>query len=156
PAPRGELIAVLRKHAHIWQPRLKSYLRSADPRDRILVLQIINEELARRFRHDLEPLLDDPVDRVRHLARKTVRNLSQQRPLPGVSPIESPRQGVVPDEKAHDRARRELRAALDRFAADATEPADADLIERARDLLRELRIGQYELTRADTLSESEL
>jgi hypothetical protein len=142
---RGELIAALREHAEIWQAQLKSYLQSPDPRDRLLVLQVLStRQLALRFRHDLEPLLNDPVEGIRQLAQTLVRMLSQQSVPPRNPSVEPRRLGAVSDEEARDQARRELRAALEQLSAKAGDPADADLIERVRELLREVYSEVYE------------
>jgi len=145
PSARGELIAALREHADIWQTRLKSYLHSPDPRDRILVLQVIStERLAQRFRHELEPLLNDPVEGIRQLTQTLLRALSQQPTPSRQPPAEPPRRDVLPDKEAHEAARRELRAALERLSTGAADPADADLIDRVRELLREVYAEMYE------------
>lgn len=154
PSQRGELIAVLREHTDLWRPRLRSYLQSPDPRDRILVLQIISTgQLASQFRHDLEPLLSDPVEGIRELTQMLVRKLPRQpsptRPVLAMPPHRGPRRG----EEAHDEVRRELRTALERLSTGAAQPTDAELINRVRDLLRELYTEQRQEVSAGSVRE---
>lgn len=146
PSARGDLIAALRDHAEVWSPRLRSLLRSPDPRDRILVLQIVGiERLAPRFRCDLEPLRDDPIEGIRELAGTLLDSLaspaSPARPRPAAA---TRSQQLALDPPTRDVARRELRTALEQLSTGAAGAADADLIARVRDLLREVYSEEIE------------
>lgn len=139
PKERGELIAALREHAEVWRPQLRAHLHSPDPRDRVLVLQIVStEQLALRFRHDLEPLLSDPVEGIRHLAQTLVSAISHHplahKPLAATT---EPRQPTEHDGE-HDDARRALRGVLEQLSSGASDPMDHDLIAQTRQLLRDV------------------
>ena len=142
PSTRGELIAALRENANVWRTRLKAHLRSPDPRDRILAIQVIStDKLAAQFRGDLEPLMTDSVEGIRRLTQTLVRAISRQ-PLPPHPPApEPPRRDATPDEQAQDAARHELRALLERVSSGTPTAADADLIVRVRDLLQQVYSG---------------
>ncbi len=140
PNERAEFIAALREHAHIWHERLRSYMHSPDPRDRILVLQVIStEELALRFRHDLQEMFNDPIEGIRNLAQTLVRTVSR-RPAPA-----NPRSPIAHDAAAHgttDTARRELRASLEQLATGNAPNDSEELVGRVRGLLREVYGGE--------------
>jgi HEAT repeat protein len=144
PNERGQLVATLREHAGVWAVQLRSFLRSPDPRDRVLALHVISvPPLARQFREDVRPLLNDPVEGVRELAGRLMRAASQS-PAPEAGPLERvPRSGGPPS-KAFERARQELRDSLERLSAGQADATDADLMARVRDLLREIYAEQFE------------
>ena len=136
---RGPLIAALRAHAEVWRPQLRAFLHSPDPRDRILALQVIStEQLALRFRHDLEPLLDDPVDGIRRLAKTLVQVLSQQ----PAHQAEDPAVAAVPpptgEDPQRDRSRRRLRRMLEKLSSGEADATDARTIHVVRELLSEV------------------
>ncbi len=90
---RAPLIEVLREHAHRWREPLRQYLRSADPRDRVLALQVIStRDLAVQFRFDLEKLLDDPIESIRRLAKLLIDSLGTTTPQepPPAAPAPEP------------------------------------------------------------------
>ncbi len=133
---RGPLIAALRAHAEVWRPQLRAFLHSPDPRDRILALQVIStEKLALRFRHDLEPLLNDPVEGIRRLAKTLAQVLSQQ-PIPR---SEHPTAAAVPppdgNDPDRDRARRRLRRMLEKLSTGEADATDARTLALVRSLL---------------------
>jgi hypothetical protein len=144
PRDRNELVATLRASADIWQPQLESRLRSADPRDRVLALQVISTaELAPRFQRDLDPLLTDPVQGIRQLAQMLKSTLSQTGPPP------SPYRGrVSPAPEEREPARRELQTVLEQLSAGTAQPTDAELMGRLRGLLRRVHGEPAEATRA--------
>lgn len=154
PSERGELIAALRENGDVWRPQLKAYLQSPDPRDRILVLQIISTEaLALQFRHDLEPLLNDPVEGIRKLTQTLIRTLSRQ-PLPSrTAPLEPPQRGTALSDEAEDQARRELRTILEQLSTGAADPTDAELVGKVRELLQEVYTEPGALDAAGALEE---
>jgi len=138
PQARGELIATLRENAQLWQAHLRSYLQSPEPRDRVLALQVISTpQLAQRFRDELEPLVDDPVEGIQQLARRLAQALPEE-PPPGDWPLETARRGAPSDPQTLDQARSELRATLERLSTGEADPTDTELIGRVRDLLREV------------------
>ncbi len=139
PAKRGPLIAALREHADVWRPQLQAYMRSPDPRDRILALQVVStEKLALRFRRDLEALLDDPLDGIRHLAQTLIRVLSQQPLLPRHSDEELSVPAPDGEDPERDRQRRKLRAMLEKLSSGQADPSDPKTVERVRELLRQV------------------
>jgi hypothetical protein len=139
PQARGELIATLRENAWVWQAHLRSYLQSAEPRDRVLALQVISTpQLAQRFRDELEPLLDDPVEGIRQLARRLAQALPEESPPPGDWPLETAPRSAPSDPQTLDQARSELSAKLEQLSSGAADPTDTELIGRVRDLLREV------------------
>jgi len=139
PQARGELIATLRENAQVWQARLRSYLQSPEPRDRVLALQVIStEQVAQRFRGDLEPLLNDPVEGIQQLARQLAQALPGEPPPPSDWPLETARRSAPSAPQTLDQARSELRATLERLSTGEADPTDTELIGRVRDLLREV------------------
>lgn len=78
---RGPLIETLREHVALWRESLRRYLHSADPRDRVLALQVIStRELAVQFRFDLEKRLEDPIESVRRLAQLLIESVGTAAP----------------------------------------------------------------------------
>jgi len=139
PQARGELIATLRENAHVWQAHLRSYLQSSEPRDRVLALQVVStEQVAQWFRGDVEPLLNDPVEGIRQLARRLAQALPGETPPPGERPLETARRSAPSDPQTLDQARSELRATLERLSNGEADPTDIELMGRVRALLREV------------------
>ena len=153
PSARGELIATLRENAPVWEAHLRSYLQSPNPRDRVLALHVISARpLAHRFRTEIEPLRDDPLEGIRRLARRLMQMLAQE-PAPDVGPAACAPQTAPPDLQAVERARHELRATLERLGSGEADATDSDLMARVRDLLREVYAGQLELQPVASLGE---
>lgn len=154
PEARGELIAALREHAGAWRTQLRAYLQSPDPRDRILVLQVIStEQLALQFCHDIEPLLSDPVKGIRELTQTLVRSLSHQ-PLPQrMAPLEPRLPEDAPHEAVAERTRHELRATLEQLATGAVDAANTEMIAKVRNLLREVYAEPQEPAPTDPSTE---
>jgi hypothetical protein len=137
PDARGELIAMLRENARVWQGALRSYLRSSDAYDRVLALQVISTgELAQWFRGEVETLLDDPIKGIRELVGRLLEALPNTPPtFDGWAPVaggQSSQRGP----QALDEARSELRAMLARLGTGEHGAMDAELVGRIRDLLR--------------------
>jgi hypothetical protein len=138
PNGRGELIATLREHADVWDLQLRSRLQSSDPRDRVLALHIVStQHLARQFRKDIEPLLNDSVEGIRQLTRRLMQ-WSSREPVGEACPVASQPRGTPPDTATLEQMRHELRAALERLGSGETDARDADLVTRVRGLLREV------------------
>ena len=138
PSQRGPLMETLREHAELWRPQLRAYLKSPDPRDRVLVLQIVStEQLALRFRHDLEPLLSDPIDGIRELAQTLVRALSRHPLAPPPADPPPPNEPEDDDDEL-TQPRRALRYALEQLSTGAADASNDELIEQVRSLLRDV------------------
>jgi hypothetical protein len=72
------------------------------------------------------------------------RRPPHQRPAPfHSSPVKYTGRSVTATDADEAQARREFKAALDRLSTNAVDPADADLIDRARDLLEDVYNEQF-------------
>ncbi len=127
---RGPLIETLREHARFWREPLRQYLRSADPRDRVLALQVIStRELAIQFRLDLEQLADDPIESIRRLAKLLIDSIAS---APTVQPPPSDPPGPPTGDADTLQA---LHEALDRLETHGTSEENVGAV---RELLRKL------------------
>ncbi|MBU0618105.1 MAG: hypothetical protein KKI02_10345 [Planctomycetes bacterium] len=141
---RGELITMLRENASVWDARLRSYLHSPNPRDRVLALHVISTQpLAQQFRADLRALQKDPVEVVRQLAWRLMQCLPRES-APDASLPRSVGRTAPADPQVFEQARHELQTALQRLSSSEADATDADLIARVRDLLREVYTEQFE------------
>ena len=138
PLKRTELMAALRENAAPWSEELGEKLQSADPRDRILVLQVIStQRLAGRFRDDIEHLLSDPVKGIRDLARKLLERIDAQ-PATQAAPIEVVAPPEPVDRQMLQQIWDELQAALKRLSNESEAAADVELMSRIRALLQDI------------------
>lgn len=109
----AELLEVVRANIGVWRDALLAQLRSADPRDRILVLRVLGtSELAAAFRAELRSLLGDPVEGIRRLAETLLNasNADDALPIGAAAP-------VLPAEADATRIRSELRRLLEQLVA---------------------------------------
>lgn len=69
PDINDRVVAILRENADLWHWRLVACLRSADPRERLLTLRVLDSPaLAARFRGELSATAGDSVEAVRRAA----------------------------------------------------------------------------------------
>ena len=136
---REELIRVLRSNARAWHPWLRLYLRSPDPRDRVLALQVINTDaLVGGFSDEIAKLSQDSIEGIRRFASTLQENLRRQsmererKPTP-----RSAQEKDIRSSAAHA-ARRELRRTLELISTGEMAEEDAALAQRVRQLLDEV------------------
>lgn len=135
---RDELIGALRDNAPAWDPWLRRYLKSPDPRDRVLALQVINtRELAPLFADEIARLAQDSIDGIRRLAGMMRENLQRRPASPAPTAKTRPPRAPHPA-PAHDAVRRELRRTLELISGGELAFEDADLAARVRRLLTEV------------------
>ncbi len=137
PEERSALVEAVRDHADRWRALLTAQLRSADPRDRLLALQVIGTaNLARAFERELLPLQQDPVSSIARLTQSLLTNLANV--APGVAaaghPTAAPEAQGEPDTDPIA-ARCELRRMLQQLSSGDARPTD-DVVQRLRALLR--------------------
>lgn len=126
---RGELIQALRENASAWRSNLGMYLHAPDPRDRILALQVVStRELAQRYRRQIKPLLNDPIDGIRSLARHLLASGGR-----GTND-----ESVKPDDGSPESARARLSARLDELAAEESSEQREQALKEVRELLRRI------------------
>ncbi len=137
PSERVGLIELIRENAALWRGQLVQHIRSPDPRDRAMVLQVLSvTNLARDFAAEIETLLADAVDPIRRLAESLLASLSE---LPRAA-LSASGNDETPDLSIDEaRAmRRELDELLRRLLTDRADPSDPAVIRRARTLLKRL------------------
>ena len=114
------------------------HLKSPDPRDRILVLQIISShELALQYRRDLQRLADDPTEPIRTLTRALLETVAS-RPAPAGRAPGAPRQATE-SATSQAAAREELDTLLAQLAPVQPTSSDPLTLGRIRQLLRRVR-----------------
>jgi hypothetical protein len=134
PGERGPLLDTLRANSVPWRRRLSAYLASADPRDRLLALQVVSfRDLAARHRQQIKALLNDPSEGIRRIAEHLLKTLDPSNPSEAPPPG---RPALATDEWPLDgaTARKRLTELLDRLTG-AGEGADAQLVAEVRSLM---------------------
>ena len=158
PAARRALIAQIRAHAPAWRDALRARLQAADPRDRVMALQVAStRKLVLRFRADLEVLTKDPIEGIRRLARTMIQSISPDANADGdavaaeCAPANASRQqSTAADADAPDaedasgltnspgeNPREELRDTLRSMINQGPLESDGRLVKQVRSLLRD-------------------
>lgn len=145
PRENGELIKLLRENLDIWRSRLITQLRSSEPRDRLLALQIIGSpELARQFREALEDAQHDPVEAIRRLVRNLLEPVaagSAPGELQTAIHADAARAAAATptDVQSLAQIRGQVRDMLAEIASEDLQPSElATLVQRLRPLLRKI------------------
>ena len=150
PRENGQLLDLIRDYLGIWRTRVAASLRAAEPRDRLLALQVIGTPaLAPLFRAELEALRNDPADAIRRLVNGLLMSVSTAaqadvaEPAAGAPEPAGPPDAVpAADSAAIDHLgapRQGLHQLLTEIAASNIKPAElAMLVEQLRPLLREI------------------
>ncbi|RMF74081.1 MAG: hypothetical protein D6744_14935 [Planctomycetota bacterium] len=132
PAQRTELIARIRSHLPQCRELLRRRLHGADPRDRVMALQVVSSRAwALRFRADLELLTRDPVEAIRRLAQSMIQSISGAPPQPD-SQGES--ENATPPDADDPRAK--LSRTLRELMREGPDQPDGRLVDQVRSLLR--------------------
>ncbi|MFO0839657.1 MAG: hypothetical protein U1D55_14165 [Phycisphaerae bacterium] len=139
PSERVELIELIRENASVWRTQLLQHLQSPDPRDRVMVLQVISTDaLLRAFAEQITALANDPVEPIRKLAESL---LLAAQDLPRTSERATPQLPADEDEGSTEEQvtlRRELDDVLRQLLTDRADPSDPMLVRRVRMMLRKL------------------
>ncbi len=134
---RSALVEAVRDHADHWREPLVAQLRSSDPRNRLLALQVISTaNLARAFGSDLLPLQRDPVSSIARLTQSLLANLASAAPGDAASEPDAQLDAAQENPELNPiDARCELRTLLQQLSSGASRPTD-QTVGRLRTLLR--------------------
>lgn len=139
PRERGPLLEVIREHADAWQRRLRDLLRSADARDRLMVLQVVGtQSLLPLFRGELEPLKNDPVEAIRKVVSGIMAVPGASRAAPSAGAAQAFDPDRAPASNAHGNYVRLIR----RLESNPTLTSDPNFAQEVRTALRWLRDEQ--------------
>jgi hypothetical protein len=132
-----ELIRVLRRNILAWQYEISSNLRSADAGDRLLALRILADSPhVGLFADDIEPLLSDPVEAIRHIALKIHDGRQAAPRMPTMAGPSAFTTDDPPTPTLDERTTQARQLLAQLLTSDTDAQATVDVINRIRTLLQ--------------------